>query len=228
MPSARSASRSLGYSTATSVARAIRQCLGPGIAAIVVRGRGPSLHPIGAMSGMRPRGLLGRRACLNRSPPRRELELDADEASRLAHSFAAPSWLQELGRTSWFLVGFFVLVAGLGWLLGATATIVGPVDRRGDRRDRRRRRSSARCSVITCHVPRALHSYCSHCRRDRRRDRDGRDRRDHGAERRDLAARERSRSRTSSRGRRAPASTSRGRPARRRACRRTCPPSSRR
>jgi len=55
------------------------------------------------------------------------LELDADEASRLAHTFAPPSWLQELGRTSWFLVGFFVLVAGLAWLLGATATIVGPV-----------------------------------------------------------------------------------------------------
>ena len=55
------------------------------------------------------------------------LELDADEASRLAHTFAPPSWLQELGRTSWFLVGFFVLVAGVVWLLGATATIVGPV-----------------------------------------------------------------------------------------------------
>ena len=55
------------------------------------------------------------------------LELDADEASRLAHSFAPPTWLQELGRTSWFLVGFFILVAGLAWLLGATATIVGPV-----------------------------------------------------------------------------------------------------
>ena len=75
---------------------------------------------------MRLRGLLGRRAWLNR-PPRPALELDADEASRLAHSFAAPTWLQELGRTSWFLVGFFVLVAGFGWLLGATATIVGPV-----------------------------------------------------------------------------------------------------
>ena len=59
--------------------------------------------------------------------PEPELELDADEASRLAHTFAAPTWLQELGRTSWFLVGFFVLVAGFGWLLGATATIVGPV-----------------------------------------------------------------------------------------------------
>ena len=55
------------------------------------------------------------------------LELDADEARRLASTFAAPAWLQDLGRTSWLLVGFFALVAGIAWLVGATATIVGPV-----------------------------------------------------------------------------------------------------
>ncbi len=55
------------------------------------------------------------------------LELDADEARRLANTFAAPAWLQDLGRTSWLLVGVFVLVAGIAWLVGATATIVGPV-----------------------------------------------------------------------------------------------------
>ena len=55
------------------------------------------------------------------------LELDSDDARRLAHSFAPPTWLQELGRTSWLLVGVFVLVGGLAWLLGATSTIVGPV-----------------------------------------------------------------------------------------------------
>jgi putative heme transporter len=54
-------------------------------------------------------------------------DLNADEARRLARTFAAPTWLQDLGRTSWLLVGFFVLVAGLAWVLGATATIVGPV-----------------------------------------------------------------------------------------------------
>ena len=40
---------------------------------------------------------------------------------------AAPRWLRDLGRTSWLLVGFFVLMAGVVWLLGATYTIVGPV-----------------------------------------------------------------------------------------------------
>src|SRR5436309_14044833 len=55
------------------------------------------------------------------------LQLDAGEADRLGHAFSPPCWLQELGRTSWLLVGFFVLVGGVGWLLGTTATIVGPV-----------------------------------------------------------------------------------------------------
>ena len=54
-------------------------------------------------------------------------ELAATEAGELATAFAAPRWLRDLGRTSWLLVGFFVLVAGLVWLLGATYTIVGPV-----------------------------------------------------------------------------------------------------
>jgi predicted PurR-regulated permease PerM len=54
-------------------------------------------------------------------------DLTADEARGLARTFAAPPWLQDLGRTSWLLLGFFVLVAGLAWLLGATETIVGPV-----------------------------------------------------------------------------------------------------
>jgi predicted PurR-regulated permease PerM len=54
-------------------------------------------------------------------------ELAATEAGELATAFAAPRWLRDLGRTSWLLVGFFVLVAGVVWLLGATYTIVGPV-----------------------------------------------------------------------------------------------------
>jgi len=54
-------------------------------------------------------------------------DLNAEEARRLARAFAAPQWLQDLGRTSWLLVGFFVLVAAFAWLLGTTATIVGPV-----------------------------------------------------------------------------------------------------
>lgn len=47
--------------------------------------------------------------------------------ARFETSFDAPSWLHDLGRTSWLLVGFAVLLAGFLWLLGATATIVGPL-----------------------------------------------------------------------------------------------------
>lgn len=61
------------------------------------------------------------------SQPRSELDLTADEARRLGRALAPPTWLQDLGRTSWLLVGFFLLLAGLAWLIGSTATIVGPV-----------------------------------------------------------------------------------------------------
>jgi predicted PurR-regulated permease PerM len=54
-------------------------------------------------------------------------ELDADQLRELSSQFAPPPWLRDLGRTSWLLVGFFALLAGLIWLLGATYTIVGPV-----------------------------------------------------------------------------------------------------
>src|SRR3954454_5288160 len=54
-------------------------------------------------------------------------ELGAAEAGELASAFAAPRWLRDVGRTSWLLVGFLLLIAGLVWLLGATHTIVGPV-----------------------------------------------------------------------------------------------------
>jgi putative heme transporter len=55
------------------------------------------------------------------------IELEATEASDLATVFAAPRWLQDVGRTSWLLVGFLAVMAGVVWLLGATYTIVGPV-----------------------------------------------------------------------------------------------------
>jgi len=54
-------------------------------------------------------------------------ELEASEAQDLSSAFAAPRWLRDLGRTSWLLVGVFALLAGAGWLLGTTETIVGPV-----------------------------------------------------------------------------------------------------
>ena len=60
-------------------------------------------------------------------PESEPFELEASEASELATVFAAPRWLQDVGRTSWLLVGFFALMAGVVWLLGATYTIVGPV-----------------------------------------------------------------------------------------------------
>jgi putative heme transporter len=41
--------------------------------------------------------------------------------------FAAPTWLRDLGFTSWLLVGFVLVVAGVVWLLGETSTIVMPV-----------------------------------------------------------------------------------------------------
>jgi predicted PurR-regulated permease PerM len=54
-------------------------------------------------------------------------ELDAAELHALASTFASPSWLRDLGRTSWLLVGFFLLTIGIIWLLGVTSTIVGPL-----------------------------------------------------------------------------------------------------
>jgi predicted PurR-regulated permease PerM len=55
------------------------------------------------------------------------VELGAAEVGELASALAPPRWLRDLGRTSWLLVGFFALMAGLTWLLGTTSTIVGPV-----------------------------------------------------------------------------------------------------
>jgi len=54
-------------------------------------------------------------------------EFATGETGDLASVFAAPRWLRDLGRTSWLLVGFFALMAGVIWLLGTTYTIVGPV-----------------------------------------------------------------------------------------------------
>lgn len=56
----------------------------------------------------------------------------ADEASGTGHdqltgAFRTPRWLRDVGRTSWLLVGLFVLLGGLIWLLAATYTIVGPM-----------------------------------------------------------------------------------------------------
>jgi predicted PurR-regulated permease PerM len=52
------------------------------------------------------------------------VELDRN---RLARVFAVPSWLRDLGFMSWLVVGTFVLLGGVVWLLSLTATIVVPV-----------------------------------------------------------------------------------------------------
>ncbi len=54
-------------------------------------------------------------------------ELGPDELRRLSSMFAAPQWLENLGRAAWLLVGLFALLFGLVWFLGATYTIGGPV-----------------------------------------------------------------------------------------------------
>jgi predicted PurR-regulated permease PerM len=41
--------------------------------------------------------------------------------------FSAPTWLRNLGFSSWLLVGFVLVIVGLIWLLSETSTIVGPV-----------------------------------------------------------------------------------------------------
>ena len=53
--------------------------------------------------------------------------IPSDELSALSSTFAAPRWLRDLGRTSWLLVGVLLVLVGLAWLLGETATIVNPV-----------------------------------------------------------------------------------------------------
>jgi putative heme transporter len=55
------------------------------------------------------------------------VELSPLEAGQLSTVFAPPRWLRDLGRASWLLVGLFLLLAGIVWLLGTTQTIVGPV-----------------------------------------------------------------------------------------------------
>jgi len=57
----------------------------------------------------------------------RRLRLEHDELAELDTVFAPPPWLQDMGRTSWALVGFMLVVVALVWLLGTTYTIVGPV-----------------------------------------------------------------------------------------------------
>jgi predicted PurR-regulated permease PerM len=53
--------------------------------------------------------------------------IPSDDLHALRTAFVTPRWLRDAGRTSWLVVGTFLLVAGLVWLLGATNTITGPL-----------------------------------------------------------------------------------------------------
>ena len=55
------------------------------------------------------------------------IEIGVVQLDALSTVFSPPRWLRDLGRAAWLLVGVFVLLGGLIWLLGATNTIVGPV-----------------------------------------------------------------------------------------------------
>ncbi len=59
--------------------------------------------------------------------PAAGFELDAAQVSGLSSTFKPPRWLRELGRSSWLLVGVGLLLAGVFWVLGQAAVIVGPV-----------------------------------------------------------------------------------------------------
>lgn len=61
------------------------------------------------------------------SPPVDRQEIPERELRELSSVFAAPPWLERLGRAAWLLVGLFGLLIGLAWFLGATYTIGGPV-----------------------------------------------------------------------------------------------------
>jgi putative heme transporter len=65
----------------------------------------------------------GGRATAEAEPVR----IDSGELGELSSVFAPPRWLRDIGRASWLLVGLFLFLAGVIWLLGATYTIVGPV-----------------------------------------------------------------------------------------------------
>jgi predicted PurR-regulated permease PerM len=48
-------------------------------------------------------------------------------ASERSVQFSSPTWLRNLGFSSWLLVGFVLIIVGLIWLLAETSTIVMPV-----------------------------------------------------------------------------------------------------
>ena len=81
---------------------------------------------------MRWHNLIGRSKSAAAAPAVRDVEeqrllLEQQELDQLQTVFAAPRWLEDVGRSSWLVVGCFLVVVGLAWLLGVTQTIAGPV-----------------------------------------------------------------------------------------------------
>jgi predicted PurR-regulated permease PerM len=72
------------------------------------------------------RGRLHRHAKDGEGGPPEEEFVDIDVAE-LTGTFAAPGWLRDVGLTSWLLVGFVLLMAGVVALLALTQTIVMPL-----------------------------------------------------------------------------------------------------
>src|SRR5829696_6730959 len=57
----------------------------------------------------------------------RDGELADLDAAELSGTFRPPGWLRDVGRTSWFLVGVVLLLAGVVALLALTQSIVMPL-----------------------------------------------------------------------------------------------------
>ncbi len=86
------------------------------------------------MSGMRLPRLLRRHHAESGRPPGaapaaepQVVQLDATQLTELSAVFSAPRWLRDLGFAAWLVLGVAAMLLALVWLLGLTATIVGPV-----------------------------------------------------------------------------------------------------
>ena len=61
------------------------------------------------------------------SAPEPEPQGPRIDAAELAHVFASPQWLRDVGLLSWFVVGLGLVLIGFVWVLDTTSTIVEPV-----------------------------------------------------------------------------------------------------
>lgn len=61
------------------------------------------------------------------SAPKPDREIEPVDPDELLHMFAAPTWLRDLGRMSWLIVGVGIVVVGALLLAAKASSIVGPV-----------------------------------------------------------------------------------------------------